>query len=254
MSAAEAGRKLQNTEDEVTTSLKAGVVTAQRDQTAAAGGTGAQQFPRDFKAGTEEWDRVQALRQQLVTDPANAMTPFGQLQFSDKDAYALLKKQQALKEADFDSWFAEQYHVNDLPTRQFAQEINPGFYAAREAKMVERAKMALRIKLIELRGPRDEKDLQIVYGLKTGEIRLDPGWDQIGYTPNGFDQATESGRLRRDLGLASRMFVRPTQALQEGNRPNIGFAPMARQPFYQAANPPIGVATDVRDRGIAGLF
>lgn len=253
MSAAEAGRKLQNTEDEVTTSLKAGVVTAQRDQTAAAGGTGAQQFPRDFKAGTEEWDRVQALRQQLVTDPANAMTPFGQLQFSDRDAYALLKKQQALKEADFDSWFAEQYHVNDLPTRQFAQEINPGFYAAREAKMVERAKMALRIKLIELRGPRDEKDLQIVYGLKTGEIRLDPGWDQIGYTPDEFNRGENTGRLRRDLGLASRMFVTPATATNPFDPRNENFQGVAANPFYTAPSP-TGVATGVRNAGMLGLF
>ena len=236
MSAAAQGAKIQRKEDEVTNELKQGVTThAAQAAAQATAGAPAGSFPRDFSAGTEEWDKITKLKQSMTTEPGR--TPFGDLQFSDRDAYALLRKEDAAKAAAFDAWFGEKYNNSDLPTRQLAQELNPEYYAAREAKMAAKAKMALRIALIKLRGPKSEEDLQILFGLQTGDIRLEEGWDRIGYEAG---QVSTGPQLAADIGLTTRLFVPLGARARQVDARNIAdtrVLPFANQPFASANGP-----------------
>lgn len=179
------GKRLEQVAERFNEGAQTGVVT--RGRPAVDGGPETQ-FPRKFDAGTAEWDRMTAVKQSLVVDPATGMTPFGRLQFSDRDAQALLRKEDVLREAEFDSWFNQNFNKADLATRRLAQEIYPEFFAKREAEMINRAKLALQIALIQLRGPKTEEDLMIQFGIENGDVTLEEGWNVIGYN-RGFEAA-----------------------------------------------------------------
>jgi hypothetical protein len=229
MSAARKGREIQSTEDEVVKQARHGVTTTGAPTDDGQGGATTRSFPRHFDSGTDAWDKVSKLKRGMVVDPATAMTPFGPLEFSDRDAHALLAKENAAKEMAFDGWFGQNFHKNDLPTRRLAQELNPDYYAQREALLVAKAKMALRIKLMQLRGPRSEEDLQILYGLQSGDIRLETGWDTIGWTTNP-NNASDAAYARKELSTSSRLFV-PLGARADAGPGLVGFA---NQPFVPA--------------------
>lgn len=46
-----------------------------------------------------------------------------------------------------------------LQTRCFSEFFSQEYYEARERLMIDRAKFALRVKLLKLRGPKNHKDL-----------------------------------------------------------------------------------------------
>ncbi len=187
--------------------MEAGIKTS--DSVAPVGGrpvTQAPTYSRRFNDGVTAADEARQLKQKLITDASTGATPFGVATFDEKDARALLAKEAQVKEADFDGWFGANFQVSDLPTRQLAAKLNPDYYNSREKQMVERAKMALRIHLIQFRGPRDEEDLRILYGLATGDIVLGANWDKIGAD----DMSVSDGRtmLREQLTLPARIFQR----------------------------------------------
>jgi hypothetical protein len=87
--------------------------------------------------------------------------------------------------------------------------------------MVERAKMALRIKLLKLRGPKTEEDLITIWGLQTGRIKLDKDWDRVGayeMTPDEHDKEGEvSSRQRFANGLFNfRRYLSSAERLKNG--------------------------------------
>jgi hypothetical protein len=205
MAATAKGKELEATASELNERTAQVVRTADADtRTSASGGAGAKQFGRRFDAGNKTWEQRTAIKQAIKTDP-QGNTPFGQLQFSDKDAEALLKYEQAAREAAFDSYFAQNFHVNDLATRRLAQDLYPEWYEQRERAMIDRAKAAIIIKNIMLRGPKDEKELQIVYGLQSGDIKLGKDWDRIGGDAPLF--GTNDAKLTTALGGKSLLFV-----------------------------------------------
>ncbi len=67
--------------------------------------------------------------------------------------------------------------------------------------MIDRAKFALRVKLLKLRGPKNHKDLILQWGLATGRIELDKGWDVVGMydEPGKSDIADSQSRFRGGL-------------------------------------------------------
>lgn len=218
--------------------MDGGVKTS--DNKTDAAGREVPTYTRRFNDGVSAADEALQLKTKLITDKSTGATPFGVATFEEKDARLLLKKQAEAKEADFDGWFGENYHLPDLPTRQLAAKLNPDYYASREREMVERAKMALRIKLIDFRGPRDEEDLRIKYGLETGDIVLGEGWDRIGGDEG---QTTSEGRakLDKDMSLAARIFQRgrgPAQESRRGYRyPTVNDAGFAQQQLADFNNP-----------------
>jgi hypothetical protein len=95
--------------------------------------------------------------------------------------------------------------------------------------MIERAKLALRIKLLQLRGPKNEKDLILEWGLQTGRIKLDNGWDRVGMEstdtklPMGPQQKRFQNGLfsiRRYLSDDDRRLNVMFPSLQTGTGPN----------------------------------
>jgi len=220
------GAQIQRTEDAVTKATAAPMRTAVEDANVAtrSGGAGAAQLPRYFSSGNDQWERETELKRSLMTNRQTGDTPFGQVQFSDRDARALLKYEETAKNAAFDAWFGTEFHKNDLATRRLAEQLHPEYYNARERAMVERAKMALRINLIKLRGPKDEEDLQILFGMQTGDIRLGKDWDRIGGEGLAPDDA---GALPYQLRTKSRLFIPLAQRQQDAP----GLTPFGQQPF-----------------------
>ncbi len=215
MSAPAAGARIQNQHAKMTENARLGVVTHDQDREGnVQGGAAAFSFPNSFSAASPR-DEIVDLKRQLMDD--GGMSPFGQVQFTERDARWLLEKQQASEQANFDSWFGKQFHKNDVASRQFAQQIYPGYYEDRERKMTERAKLALRINLIKLRGPQNEEDLITLYGLQSGKIRLEEGWDRIGVSYDKVsDQTGPTAEERFSRGLLSvRKFL--SQAERTGN-------------------------------------
>ncbi len=244
MSAPAAGARIQNQHAKMTADARLGVVTHDQDREGKVqGGAAAFSFPNSFSAASPR-DEIVDLKRQLMDD--NGMSPFGQVQFSERDARWLLEKQQATEQANFDSWFGSQFHKNDVASRQFAQQVYPEYYDERERKMTERAKLALRINLIKLRGPRNEEDLITLYGLQTGKIRLEDGWDKIGVSYKKVSDQTGPGApVRFSRGLLSvRKFLSQaerTANLATGQNPfgEVSVAdPFKPAPEERAAAPP----------------
>ena len=109
----------------------------------------------------------------------------------------LERKRQKMELANFDQWVGTNFHKNDPMARKWLQETYPEYYEAREKLAVERAKFALRVFLLKLRGPKNEKDLILLWGLQTGRVRLDDGWDRIGYSFPASETANAQTRQDR---------------------------------------------------------
>lgn len=172
-----------------------GVTAAQQNGPTATG-----VFPRGGLQARDARDELVSEKKQMMN--ANGMSPFGQVNATDADFEWLRKKREADQLANFDSWAGENFHTADPATRKWHQEINPEYYEARERLMVDRAKLALRIKLMKLRGPKNEKDLMLWWALQTGRVQLDRDWDVVGpYNDGkkGITQSTEQKRFKDGL-------------------------------------------------------
>jgi hypothetical protein len=192
---------LINKARDVSQKMEEGVFTAPIANDKIQGGSTAAQFPVKF-GGRNRRDDMMRMKAEMM-NPATGMSKFGEVTATDADFKWLAKKQEQVEEANYDSWFGKNFHKNDLASREFAQEIHPEYYSKREAEMTERAKMALRIRLIEFRGPKNEKDLQLQYLLNTGQINLGPNWDKIGpamtILTQAQDLANSGAALKRGL-------------------------------------------------------
>ena len=158
--------------------------------------------PRDF-AGND------ARRDGRMRNVASMVNPDGTSPFGivTADAGQIAAWQERKREkaelANFDAWVGKNFHKNDPMARKFLQETYPEYYEAREKLAVERAKFALRVFLLKLRGPKNQKDLILLWGLQTGRVRLDDGWDRIGYVHPKKEQAAaqleEQNRFMKNL-------------------------------------------------------
>jgi hypothetical protein len=174
-----------------------GVYTAGTNDKGVQGGAKAVQFQRSFTA-RDSMDDMMNMRQQLTKDGVH--TPFGDLQYSDDVGRWLQRKQQVEETANMDAWFNENFNLNSLADRQLAQQIYPEFYRAREQEMTTKAKEALSIKLIQLRGPQNEQEMYKLYMLNTGRVSLPADWDRIGpSTVVKPEQAEMTRRFRKGL-------------------------------------------------------
>ena len=158
--------------------MRDGVYTSAPDtSTTPQGGAAAVSFARKFDA-KDKMDDEMNLKMQLMDK--DGMTPFGQVYYDDKVGRWLERKEAAAEAANFDSYFGSNFNKNDLASRQWAQQIHPEWYAAREREMAERAEMVLKLKGIQLRGPQSADDLRMMYLIESGRVQLPADWDQIG--------------------------------------------------------------------------
>lgn len=158
---ASSGRSLIDQATEATAAAEGGIYT--HDVAAAQSGaqtTGA--FPRKGFSARSARDEITAEKMQMIAANAGGVagqTPFGQVVASDADFKWLQKKRETEAYANLDAWIGKNFHTDDVTARKWLQEIWPDYYESREQLMIERAKFALRVKLLKLRGPKTEKDL-----------------------------------------------------------------------------------------------
>ena len=166
----------------LTERMAPGVITAPVDDvTNVQGGAVAAQFPKKFDA-RDRMDDEMNMKMQLMD--GQGMTPFGQVYYDERVGKWLERKSATAESANFDSWFGKNFHKNDLASRQWAQQVNPGFYSDREKDMADRAQMVLKIKGIQMRGPQSKEDLFIQYMIDSGRVKLPPDWDRLGLNLN----------------------------------------------------------------------
>lgn len=195
------GAKIASETQKLGQTFQDGVQTAPTNADGAQGGAIAGQFQRAFGA-RDAMDDQMRLRTQISDGQGN--TPFGQLQYSDKIGRWVERKAQSAEAANFDAWFNVNFNKSNLADRQVAQSLNPDFYKQREQFMRERTEAALRLKLIQLRGPQNEDDMYMLYLVQTGRVALPADWDRIG--PAGGEQFNAGLQQQR---FKSRLFKLP---------------------------------------------
>lgn len=172
------GMKIADAGRDVSEVMEDGVITSGADRSAnAQGGQPAVSMPRKFQTKDAMDDRMRQ-RMQLMDD--KGMTPFGQVYYDDSVGRWLEKKEAATELANMDAWFGKNYNKASIAERQFAQQIYPEYYTEREKLMMEKAAMVVKLKAIQLRGPRNKEDLMLQYLVQSGKVQLPADWDKIG--------------------------------------------------------------------------
>lgn len=159
-------------------------------------------YPRRGFEAFDNRDELMRVKMDLIKEgKTTGMTPLGLVTVTPQDLEWLQKKQEVEAKFNFDRWIGENFNTNDVVTRQWLQQIYPEYHDAREQAMVDRAKFALRIHLLMMRGPKDHKDLVLYWALQQGLVKLDRDWDKIGAAKVGdeVDMAKEQRRFKRGL-------------------------------------------------------
>lgn len=228
------GESITNMTQKVAETLQPGVYTAPTSNAGAQGGANAFAFQRAFDARSP-MDDTMRLRMGMSDGQGN--TPFGQLTVGDKELRWLKKKADITEIANFDQWFGKNFNTADLAGRSFAQSVYPEYYAEREKFMRERTEMALKVKLIQLRGPKSQEDLQLWYLINTGRVALPDDWDRIGpsLAPGaGLNQAQQAQNLARRM-------VRPPKFVGDNRRYANASTPAGRANGASRANAQDGI-------------
>lgn len=218
------GRKLVSKTTDMSEKLEGGFTTHAAPDKKGAVATGS--FPRKGLEARDARDELMAEKMQFI-DGKQGMSPFGLVTASDADFRWAQKKRETEALANFDAWAGQNFHSNDPALRKWHQEINPSYYEERERLMVERAKLALRIKLLKFRGPKTEEDLITVWGLQTGRIKLDDDWDRIGpYEEAGstHSHSTQAERFKNGL-FSFRRYLAGDERERNAKTPGNPFAP-----------------------------
>lgn len=194
-----------------------------------SGGNMTSAFPRKgFGREEPDKDEMMRMKQQMVQ---SGVSPFGEVYATDADFEWLKRKRQTEAAAEFDAWVGDNFHTQDAVTRKWLQETYPEYYETREREMTDRAKFALRLALLKLRGPKNEKDLILMWGLQTGAIALDRDWNVIGANMEGsaLNITQEQARFKRGL-MAPREFPADSE-----RRTNMNFSSNPFKPRGQNA-------------------
>lgn len=226
------GSRLISQATNATYEAQGGVVThAISDKPNGANITGA--YPRGGLSARDPRDERMAEKMQFVEAGKQAggvggQTKLGLVTATDSDFEWLAKKRETEAAANFDAWVGSNFHTNDVVKRKWLQEVYPDYYEAREQLMIDRAKFALRVHLLKLRGVANEKDLVLAWGLQTGRVKLDDGWDKIGYTP-GFDATVSQNRFKDGLFSVKR-FLSDSERATNASRTDNPFGGQNAQP------------------------
>lgn len=164
------------------------------------GGNMTQSYPRRGFEAFDPKDELMRAKMELVeSGNRTGMTEFGLVTVTDEDMQWLMKKRDTEAKFNFDRWIGENFNTNDVVTRQWLQKTYPEYHDAREQAMIDRAKFALRVHLLMMRGPKNHKDLVLYWGLQQGLIKLDRDWDKIGAGKINVDMDKEQTRFKNGL-------------------------------------------------------
>lgn len=126
----------------------------------------AEQYPTDALSAADGRDELMMMRYNLGER-------LGRQQFKDEDAYWLLKKMEAAKDADFQSWFAREYDRMDDVHKKWARKAFPRFFQQRLATLDKNAEMLKRLARIRITGVTSKQDLALKYAADRGLIPVE---------------------------------------------------------------------------------
>lgn len=181
---------------------RSGIYTSQGAKDTRKGGNMTLQYPRRGFEAFDPRDEMMRVKMDLIEKgQTSGMTEFGLVTVTEEDLKWLTKKREVEAKFNFDRWVGENFNTNDVVTRQWLQETYPEYHDVREQTLVDRAKFALRVHLLMMRGPKNHKDLVLYWGLQQGLIKLDRDWDKIGAGVEGgkIDMDKEQNRFRNGL-------------------------------------------------------
>lgn len=181
-----------------TRGFNSGVYTGAPGGTPSSGNVTAS-FPRGDLGAEDPHDELVRMKQEFLQGNNEARTQFGVVHATDKDFEWLRKKRETEVQANFYKWVTENFHTHDVTRRKWLQEVMPEFYDSLEKQLVNKVKLATRIKLILMRGPKNEKDLVLIFALENGLVKLDRDWDRVGPSMDKPDEAQEQQRFRANL-------------------------------------------------------
>lgn len=173
------------------------------------------EFPIKLDA-SDPRDELMRMKQQFLEQAGpGASTKFGVLHAEDADFEWLKKKKATEIVANFQHWVTQNFHTNDVVKRKWLQEIFPEYYDEREKEMLQKTKLAMRIKLILMRGPKNEKDLVLMFAIAKGLVKLDRDWDRVGPSMNTVDPGEEQKRFRANLLNPARYLTDPQRRVNQ---------------------------------------
>jgi hypothetical protein len=213
-----------------TRAARSGVATHNVGAAASTGQVTAS-YPRQGFSKESPKDELMRIKTQMIQQSGGPNTPFGMVYASDSDFQRMQELREAEQLANLDAWIGQNFHTNDVTTRAWLQKVWPEYYNAREREMIDRAKFALRVNLVLLRGPKNEKDLILQWGLATGQIQLDRNWNVIGAHLNAGQPMNPNVEQAR---FANSLFS-PKRYLTDAER--LASATMAENPFRSIPGP-----------------
>lgn len=216
------------------------------------------QYPRKYRPRDPKWADEMVTKLMLQAEElgggglGTGQTAFGQLTASERDIRNYQQYQEQQESAAFDKWFGEHFNRADLPTRRLGEELNPEYFEEREKALVEKYDVQLRLDLIKLYGPRDEKDLMILFGLQNGLLREDEG---AGDEDGDYDEDRAVLRYNYGMGQLSRFLLPDNELRQqrEGlfeDHGDWGAAPVGRPGVAPADYPIMGVMNAIGANGV----
>lgn len=132
----------------------------------AGAGSEAAEFPGRYYEG-DEGDDLQNIKNQLASEKRPAP-------ITDSDAERVMRKTAAVGVAKEEEWFQNQWAFNSSnPTMQrWAQGVFPEYFNRREQVLEEQAQLQLAIAKMKLRGPRSREDLDLLYAIDSGVVKV----------------------------------------------------------------------------------
>lgn len=130
------------------------------------------QFPTDELTDHDPRDRLMA--EKLALADKSGVTPFGRLIASDSDFDWLDRKRQKEDEANFQTWFAQNYDYMAPEQKAVARRLWPNFYEQRQKMLERNVKLQQKIAELKLHGPQSKEDLMLQYAIESGYIPADP--------------------------------------------------------------------------------
>lgn len=178
---------------------RAGIYTSGTAGDEGSPGNMTKSYPRRGFEAFDPMDEMMRVKMDLIAKGQNTgMTKYGLVTVTDADMQWLAKKRDTEAKFRFDKWLGSNFNTNDVVTRQWLQKTYPEYHDSREQTLVDRAKFALRVHLLMMRGPKNQKDLVLYWGLQQGLIKLDRDWDKIGagisdsqYDAAGFEKGEQ---------------------------------------------------------------
>lgn len=134
---------------------------------------------------------------------------FGKKMMTDRDVEWLARKRDQMTAAEFKQFVASMYNKNDPAQLALLHEVYPQLLEEQKAIVNERFDLIKRLTMMSLTGkPESQEDLQLLFALNTGAIKLPTGsmWDPSTWSDGSIAQ-TKQAALARGIFSPVRLSV-----------------------------------------------